>query len=232
MPRVLIIDDDQKLCRLIRDYLEPLDYSVDMAHTGVSGLEKLNNHEFDAIILDVMLPELNGLEVLKKIRHTSEIPILMLTGRGEEADRIVGLELGADDYLPKTFSIRELLARLRAITRRSTQQRSDGPNTVAQEINVLNLSINTQAHIVSIDKQPLTLTPVEYDLLLSLASNLGRVRTRDQLLDEVAGRDYEVFDRSIDVHISALRRKLADDPKDPRFIKTVRSVGYIMPRPE
>jgi len=229
--RILMIDDDRKLCRLVRDYLEPMGYEVSAAHTGPEGIEAALNAPWNAVILDVMLPGMDGFEVLKRIRRDSDVPVVMLTARGDEADRIVGLEIGADDYLPKTFSTRELLARLRAVTRRATRP---GPERAAeeQEIVVGDLHIRPESRVAVLGDQPLILTPVEFDLLLSLARARGRVKSREQLLDEIRDRDYEVFDRSIDVHISALRKKLGDDPKNPRFIRTVRAAGYMLVRPE
>jgi DNA-binding response OmpR family regulator len=228
--RILIVDDDAKLCRLIHDYLQPLGYEVLAAHTGPEGLEIALQESFSAIILDVMLPGMNGFDFLRRLREKSGVPVLMLTGRGEEPDRIVGLELGADDYLPKTFSTRELLARLRAVIRRST-----AASVQAEErkpaIVVGDLHVDPEAHVAALGDRPLQLTAVEFDLLVALAKAVGRVRTREQLLDEVSERNFDVFDRSIDVHISALRRKLGDDPKSPKFIITVRSAGYMMRRP-
>lgn len=228
MTRVLVIDDDRKLCRLIKAYLEPLGYEVSAVHTGPEGVEQATTGEWHAVILDVMLPGQDGFEVLKQIRHKSDVPVLMLTARGDEADRIVGLEMGADDYLPKTFSTRELLARLRAVTRRTS--RTATPTST--ELVVGPLRVNPEAHTAVLGDQPLALTPVEFDLLASLAKACGRVKTREALLEEIRDRPYEVFDRSIDVHISALRKKLGDDPKEPRFIKTVRAAGYMMVNPE
>lgn len=227
---ILIVDDDVKLCRLVRDYLEPLGYEVTAAYTGPEGLEVAAREQFSAIILDVMLPGMNGFDVLRNLRAKSNVPVLMLTGRGEEADRIVGLELGADDYLPKTFSTRELLARLRATIRRSNvtrmREESGEPEVVVGE-----LRIDPESRCAALSHKALPLTAVEFDLLLSLAKAAGRVRTREQLLDEVADRNFDVFDRSIDVHISSLRRKLGDDSKSPKFIITVRSAGYMMRKP-
>jgi DNA-binding response OmpR family regulator len=179
------------------------------------------------VILDVMLPGLDGFEVLKQIRRTSNVPVLMLTARGDEADRIVGLEIGADDYLPKTFSTRELLARLRAVTRRAAARNSEKTEAVP-EIVVGPLRINPDSRTALLDDRRLDLTPVEFDLLVSLGRARGRVKSRDALLEEIREREYEVFDRSIDVHISLLRRKLGDDPKEPRFIRTLRSAGYML----
>jgi DNA-binding response OmpR family regulator len=228
--KVLIVDDDRKLCRLIRDYLEPLGYEVIAAYTGPEGLEAALRDTFSAIILDVMLPGMNGFDVLRRLRERSQVPVLMLTGRGEEADRIVGLEMGADDYLPKTFSTRELLARLRAVMRRSTMA-SVQPGDRLPEIVVGNLRVDPEARVAVLGDQPLQLTAIEFDLLMSLAKAAGRVRTREQLLNEVADRNFDVFDRSVDVHISSLRKKLGDDPKSPRFIVTVRSAGYMLRKP-
>jgi DNA-binding response OmpR family regulator len=227
----LVIDDDRKLCRLIAAYLEPLGYDVSTVHTGPEGVEHATGEEWHAVILDLMLPGLDGFEVLKRIRHTSDVPVLMLTARGEEADRIVGLEIGADDYLPKTFSSRELLARIRAVTRRTNRARPSQADLDA-EIVIDALRINPGARTAALGDQPLLLTPVEFELLLSLARAKGRVKTRDHLLEEIREREYEVFDRSIDVHISALRRKLGDDPKTPHFIRTVRAAGYMLIDPD
>jgi DNA-binding response OmpR family regulator len=229
--RVLVIDDDRKLCRLIRDYLTPMGYEVSVVHTGPDGVQTASEGHWHALILDVMLPGMDGFEVLKQIRRTSNVPVLMLTSRGDEADRIVGLEIGADDYLPKTFSTRELLARLRAVTRRGAAaapaQEKPAPEFVAGP-----LRVNTGSRTAVIGDHPVALTPVEFDLLVSLIGAKGRIKTRDALLDEIRDRNYEVFDRSIDVHISALRRKLGDDPKTPHYIRTVRSAGYMLVDPD
>ena len=228
--RLLVIDDDRKLCRLIAEYLAPLGYNVTAVHTGREGVERAAE-PWDAVILDLMLPGIDGFEVLKQIRKTSDVPVLMLTARGDEADRIVGLEIGADDYLPKTFSTRELLARLRAVIRRSTLRRGQ-PAAEPAELVAGPLRLNLGARVAALDQKPLDLTPVEFDLLACLVRARGRVKSRDQLLEEIRDRNYEVFDRSIDVHISALRRKLGDDPKAPRFIRTVRTAGYLLIDPD
>ena len=224
--KVLVIDDDIKLCRLLKDYLNPMGFRVEAAHSGTEGLKKALSGDFHVIFLDVMLPEMDGFVVLKQLRKKSNIPVLMLTALGDETDRIVGLEMGADDYLPKTFSTRELLARLRAVIRRYYHQ-SDISGNDEDFIVVGDIRINCSSRSAQLKGDPLVLTPIEFDLLVSLTKAAGRVLTRDQLLDAVAGRDYEVFDRSIDVHISSLRRKLGDNPKEPIFIKTVRSAGYM-----
>jgi two-component system, OmpR family, response regulator CpxR len=225
--KVLIIDDDQKLCRLLKEYLDPMGYMVSVAHTGDDGLKMAIDGDYSAVILDVMLPGMDGFEVLKKLRAESDVPVLMLTSRGDETDRVVGLEMGADDYLPKTFSTRELLARLRAVTRRSSQSSRWQKDIYDKPMVVGPLCVDPASRKVELSGEALDLTPIEFDILGILIGAAGRVLSRDQLLDKVAGRDYEVFDRSIDVHISSLRRKLGDDPKKPRFIKTVRAVGYL-----
>ncbi len=229
-PRLLVIDDDRKLCRLIGDYLSPLGYTVEAVHTGPEGVEKGTAEPWHAVILDLMLPGMDGFEVLKAIRRKCDVPVLMLTARGDEADRIVGLEIGADDYLPKTFSTRELLARLRAVTRRT--RASAMPGEAEAEIVVGPIRINTGAHAVVVGDELLALTPVEYDLLLALARARGRVKSREALIEDIRDRNYDVFDRSIDVHISALRKKLGDDAKHPRLIRTVRAAGYMMVNPD
>ncbi len=226
--RLLVIDDDRKLCRLIADYLGPLGYEVEAAHSGPEGAERAGSEAWHAIVLDVMLPGLDGFEVLKRIRKTSDVPVLMLTARGDEADRIAGLEIGADDYLPKTFSTRELLARLRAVARRTVPRGGPAARDSEAELTVGALRIQPDSRTACLDDQPLVLTPVEFELLLSLVRAKGRVQTRERLLEEIRDREYEVFDRSIDVHISSLRRKLGDDAKTPRFIRTVRAAGYLL----
>lgn len=225
-----MIDDDLKLCRLVKDYLEPLGFAVETAHTGSAGLEKVKAEEYQAVILDVMMPEMDGFEVLKRIRAFSTVPVLMLTALGDESDRIVGLEIGADDYLPKTFSTRELLARLRAVTRRSQITAESARTSRGDEIAFDDITINTATREVRKLGEKISLTALEFDLLVCLARSAGRVLDRDKLLDEIAGRSYDVFDRSIDVHISILRRKLGDDPKNPKYIRTIRSVGYMLVR--
>jgi DNA-binding response OmpR family regulator len=231
LTQVLMIDDDAKLCRLVRDYLEPLGFRVTSVHDGRRGLEMATGSEWDVVILDVMLPGMDGFEILRKLRATSNVPVLMLTARGDETDRIVGLEIGADDYLPKTFSSRELLARLRAVLRRSSHRETQPAEQAASELVVGPLRISPDSRLAVLEDKPLTLTPVEFDILWSLARSCGRVKSREVLLDEIRDRDYDVFDRSIDVHISSLRKKLGDDAKSPRFIRTLRSAGYMLMNP-
>ncbi len=223
--QILVIDDDKKLCRLIKDYLEPMGYQVKSANDGLEGLKLAQSSEIHVVILDVMMPKMDGFEVLRRLRQTSDVPVLMLTARGDETDRIVGLEMGADDYLPKTFSTRELLARLRAVTRRyqkSDERQKNEPPIIRGE-----LQIHYDSREVRLGGALISLTPIEFDLLFALVKAEGRVLSRDQLLDVAMGRDYDVFDRSIDVHISSLRRKLGDNPKKPLYVKTIRATGYM-----
>lgn len=231
-PRILVIDDDRELCSLIKDYLEPLGYEVEAEHDGAAGAERAMAGPLDAVILDVNLPSMDGFEVLRRLRGASEVPILMLTSRGEETDRIVGLEMGADDYLAKTFSSRELLARLRAVMRRNGRPVAGAGAGREAEIVVGALRINPGARVALLEDQALNLTALEFELLACLARARGRVKSREQLIETIAERSYDGLDRSIDVHIWALRRKLGDDPKSPRFIRTVRAVGYMLIDPE
>ncbi len=228
--RILIIDDDEKLCLLVQEYLGSMGYEVESAHTGTEGLKKVIEGNFHAVILDVMLPEMDGFEVLKELRAQSHVPVLMLTSRGDETDRIVGLEIGADDYLPKTFSTRELLARLRAVIRRSHMTMASKGHSKGG-LRFGDLMLDEDAYEAFLEGNRLDLTPIEYQLLVRLAKARGRALTREQLLNAVADRNFDVFDRSIDMHISSLRGKLGDDPKNPRFIRTVRGVGYLFMPP-
>ena len=235
-PRILLVDDDRKFCALLSEYLEPFGYDTETVHTGPAGAEKATANEWQAVILDVMLPGMDGFDVLKSIRRTSQVPVLMLTGRGEETDRIVGLEVGADDYVPKTFSMRELLARLRALLRRSASRAATDASASGEgfeaDIAVGDIRVSPSTRVASIGERVLDLRPVEFDLLVCLARAKGRVLSRDHLLEHIRDREWEVFDRSIDVHVSALRRKLGDDPKAPRYIRTYRSAGYMLINPD
>ncbi|HEX4084987.1 MAG TPA: response regulator transcription factor [Chthoniobacteraceae bacterium] len=230
--RVLVIDDERELCTLIADYLQPFGYDVTVEHDGLKGVDHALAEKFDAVILDVMLPGIDGFEALMRIRARSQVPILMLTARGDETDRIVGLEMGADDYLPKTFSSRELLARLRTVIRRNHRapEPADAPRE-DEAISIGPLWINPSARVAALDDQPLKLTALEFDLLLCLSRARGRVKTREQLINTLGERLYDSMDRSIDVHVWSLRRKLGDDPKTPRFIRTIRAVGYMLINP-
>lgn len=218
--RVLVVDDDQRLFALLKDYLGAHGVSVTHAPNGSTALQQLSTDPFDAVLLDVMMPGMDGLETLRRIRKSSRIPVLMLTARGDETDRVVGLELGADDYLPKPFGPRELLARLRAVLRRSE------PQPEPEQLHVGRIRIDVESHLAKLDGEPVELTALEFDLLVALARRAGRVVPRARLF-ELAGRgDTIVGDRTVDVHVSRLRKKLDDDP--PRLIRTVRGVGYIL----
>ncbi len=188
LTRILVVDDDIKLCRLIRDYLEPMGYDVESVHEGNSGLHRALTGGFAAVILDVMLQVKDGIEVLRRLRAESDVPVLMLTGRGEEPDRVIGLELGADDYLPKTFSTRELLARLRAVIRRASVTAAKPSSDVAQVIMVGDLQIDPSSRSAMLGTELLQLTAVEFDLLKTLASSAGRIQTREQLAADCRSR--------------------------------------------
>jgi len=233
---ILMVDHDQTQCEMVTTYLKAMGYDVTSVYNGTEGLERFiaEPEKWKVIILDVMLPGLDGFEVLKQIRAISHIPVIMHTARGDEMDRIVGLEIGADDYLPKTFSKRELLARLRAVLRRTNAHAAPKPPPRREPAELISgpLRLDTRSRHAEIDGVALMLTPVEFDLLASLVKASGRVKTREALLDEIRERNYDVFDRSIDVHISSLRKKLKDHPKQPRFIRTVRSAGYMLMKPE
>ncbi len=225
--RVLIVDDDRGFCALIGEFLGDFGYQVVAAHDGPAGIALAAGGDWHAVILDVMLPGCDGFEVLRAIRARSAVPVLMLTARGDEADQIAGLDGGADDYLPKGSSTRALLARLHAITRRAARAAAEAPEQIA----IADLRINAAAHTATLGGEPLVLTAGEFQILLSLARAKDRVKTRDELMGETRDREWQAFDRSLDVHVSNLRRKLGDDPKEPRFIRTVRGVGYMMVGP-
>jgi two-component system phosphate regulon response regulator OmpR len=224
--RLLIIDDDARLAAMVSDYLTAAGFVVEHRVTGREGLAAFEQAAFDAIILDVMLPDIDGFEVCRTIRTRAQTPILMLTARGEELDRIVGLEIGADDYLPKPFSPRELQARIRAILRRARVAVQAQPKS--QRFG--RLQIDPESRMVRIDGEERALTSYQFDLLAALADNAGRVLNRERLMDLVKGEELEAFDRSIDVHISRIRSAIEDDPKHPRRIITVRGAGYVFAR--
>ena len=219
--RVLLVEDDARLAGMVADYLGEAGIRSAIAGTGREAQRLLKRDAFDAVILDLMLPDTDGLDLCKHIRAESTIPLLMLTARGDPRDRVVGLELGADDYLPKPFEPRELLARLRAILRRS---RDTAP---ADVLRFGRLEIDRAARQVRIDDREKPLTGFQYTLLLALAERAGRVLSRDALMDLTRGSALEEFDRSIDVHISRIRAAIEDDPKKPRRILTVRGAGYV-----
>ena len=219
--KLLLIEDDTRLAAMVRDYLEESGFRVHHEEQGEPALTAHKRGTFDAVILDLMLPDIDGLDVCRKIRSSSQTPILMLTARGDAMDRIVGLELGADDYLPKPFEPRELLARLKAILRRA--QGGSSPDTLTFG----RLEIDRGAREVRLDQTPITLTSYQYDLLLALAEHPGRVLSRDQIMDQLKGAELDAYDRSIDVQISRIRQAIEEDPKQPRRIITVRGAGYV-----
>jgi DNA-binding response OmpR family regulator len=220
--RVLLIDDDTRLHELLGTYLGQNGVVLAAAPDGPAGLAALESGTFDAVLLDVMMPGMNGLEVCKRIREKSRIPIIMLTAKGDETDRVVGLEIGADDYVAKPFGPRELLARLRAVLRRAS------PEAVSERLVVGAIAIDVPVREVKVHGKPAELTGIEFDILLALARRAGRVVPRESLLDEAGRGDVAVGGRTVDVHISHLRQKLGDDPRAPRLIKTVRGVGYVL----
>jgi len=218
--RILVVDDDLRLHELLGSYLSQNGFEVDRALDGASGLAKLERGSYDAVLLDVMMPGMDGLEVCRRIRKRSDVPVVMLTARGDETDRIVGLEVGADDYLPKPFNPRELLARIKAILRRVR------PETEAERLVVGSVHIDVVSRVVSVSERSIDLTGIEFDILLALARRAGQVIPRDRLLSAAGRGDVIVSERTIDVHISHLRAKLGD----ARLIKTVRGVGYVFAR--
>ena len=224
--RLLMIDDDENLAAMLAEYLAPMGMELEACTRAEEGLELLCREHFDALILDVMLPDVDGLEVCRRVRAMSEIPVLMLTARGEEMDRIVGLELGADDYLPKPFNPRELLARLRAVLRRQVRN----PDSAGGVRRFGRLEIDPHQRSVRIDGELRQLTAHQFNLLWVLADNAGRVLSRDAIMERVRGENLEAFDRSIDVHISRIRAAIEDDPRHPRRVITVRGAGYLFAR--
>ena len=219
--RLLLIEDDARLAAMVADYLGEAGFRASIAGTGAEAERQLKRESFDAIILDLMLPDVDGLELCRRIRAQSNIPLLMLTARGDPLDRVVGLELGADDYLPKPFEPRELLARVRAILRRQQGARP------ADVLRYGRLEIDRGARQVRVDGHEKPLTAYQFTLLIALAERAGRVLSRDALMDLVKGTALEDFDRSIDVHISRIRAAIEDDPKKPRRVLTVRGAGYV-----
>ena len=221
--RVLIIDDDRKLAEMLVEYLDARGFTTEWRGDARSGTATLREQGADAVVLDVMLPDADGFEVCRRLRDESDVPILMLTARGEPTDRIVGLELGADDYLPKPFDPRELLARLRAILRRRDPREG-------RLLRFGRLEIDVDARVVRRDGEPRALTSYQFDLLTALARSAGRALSREALLERVKGEELESFDRSIDVHISRIRAAIEEDPRHPRRILTLRGVGYLFTR--
>ncbi len=230
MNRLLMIEDDRALAEMVGTYLGQAGMGLDHRRNAADGLAAALAGDYDAVILDLMLPDGDGLELCRAIRARSDVPVLMLTARGEEADRIVGLEIGADDYLPKPFNPRELLARLRAILRRRRGGVADGRAAEAETLRFGRLVIDRAARRVLLDGEERPLTGHQFDLLCALAGSAGRVLSREQLMDRVRGETLEPFDRSIDVHISRIRAAIEDDPRKPRRIVTLRGAGYLFVR--
>jgi DNA-binding response OmpR family regulator len=227
-PHLLLIDDDSRLTRMVGEYLRTQGFDVDTAGTLAEGRMRLHAGGYDALVLDLMLPDGDGLDFTRELRGTPatrRLPLMMLTARGEPTDRIVGLELGADDYLPKPFEPRELLARVKALLRRAS------PDPVSEEVlRFGRLEIDLGAHEARLDGTRCDLTSHQFDLLVVLANSPGRVLSRDQIMDALKGHPLEAFDRSIDVHISRIRSVIEDDPKNPKRVLTVRGSGYLFAR--
>lgn len=220
-----MIDDDTGLCELLSEYLTAQGFQIECAHDGEQGLKQALEQEYGLILLDVMLPKLDGFEVLKQLRQTKLTPVIMLTAKGEDFDRIFGLELGADDYIPKPFNHRELLARVKAITRR-IEHITSLANTSSNKLTVNNIVINLAAREAYVDEHPLSLTGTEYEVLALLVKHAGEVVSKEQISEEVLGRRLASFDRSIDMHVSNIRKKIAEFNNAER-IKTMRGTGYV-----
>lgn len=220
----LLVEDDARLARLTADYLQSHGVTVSHQVDGPRGLEEALKSRFDVVLLDLMLPGKGGLEVCRELRERSDVPVIVLTAKDEEADRVLGLETGADDYLVKPFSPRELLARIQAVVRRARGR--VGPRH--KKVQVGGLTVDPASHRAMLDGRELPLTGYEFALLRVLAERAGRVLSREQLMELAGGSAEDSFDRSIDVHVSRLRQKLGDDPKRPRWLKTIRGVGYVL----
>ncbi len=225
--RILMIDDDNRLAGMVQDYLGGAGFRVTVAGTGRDGEALLKRESFDAVILDLMLPDADGLDLCRRLRASSDVPILMLTARGEPMDRVVGLEIGADDYLAKPFEPRELQARLRAILRRKGGLAGSGGTSTSDILRFGRLEIDKGARVVRVDGEERAITSWQFAILLVLAERAGRVLSRDALMDLLKGEKLEAFDRSVDVHISRIRAAIEDDPKKPRRILTLRGTGYV-----
>jgi DNA-binding response OmpR family regulator len=223
MDKILIIDDDEELCELVSEYLGGEGFDVECVNDGESGLRKAGSGDYAMAVLDVMLPKMNGFEVLKNLRKDSQLPVIMLTARGDDIDRISGLEAGADDYLPKPFNPRELAARLRAILRRTSTAENDLPEQIALD----DIEVNSSARTATLNGDDLGLTSVEFELLRQLLGSAGNIVKKEDLSERVLERPLSPYDRSLDMHISNLRKKLGDRTDGSERIKTIRSVGYI-----
>lgn len=228
MNRILVIDDDIELCELLADYLQPEGFEVEMVNVSEQGIDRAISGEHSLVVLDVMLPKMSGFEVLRRIRASSNIPVLMLTARGDEIDRIVGLEMGADDYLPKPFNPRELVARLRAICRRTDNLVQNPEGKSSDEVLAIgDLVLDTRTRVIKQEGKEVAVTAAEFSLLVELLRMVGQVVGREILAEKVLGRKLSMFDRSIDVHVASLRKKLGHEIKGMERIKTIRSVGYM-----
>jgi len=225
MRRLLVIDDDARLRDLLSEYLGSRGFAVDTAADGEAGLAALRSGAIDLVVLDVMMPGKDGFEVCRELRTFSRVPVIMLTARGDEMDRIVGLEIGADDYMPKPFNPRELLARIQAVLRRAEVPREAGAVLRAGPFEA-----DPDRRTVTCEGEVVSLTTTEFEILRALVANAGRVIPRERLMELARGEEYAAFDRSVDVHVSHIRRKLGDDPRNPTWLKTVRGVGYTVPR--
>lgn len=222
--RILVVDDDKEIARLLRSYLEQAGYAVQVAHDGGTALHALHRERPDLLLLDLMLPDKDGWAITRTVRsdpHLAELLIIMITARIEDTDKILGLELGADDYITKPFNPREVIARVRALLRRT--RKSDAP---ARALSVGGIRLDADRRLVTLDSLPVELTPTEFSLLQTLMESPGYVFTRGELMDRALGYSYDGMDRTLDSHIKNLRRKIEDDPRDPRYIQTVYGVGY------
>ncbi len=226
--QVLLIDDDCEFCELMTDYLDVHSFTVCSVYTGMAGIEAARQQEYDIILLDMLLPDISGIEVLRRLRMENRIPVVILSAHNEETDRIVTLELGADDYVPKSFSARELLARIRVVLRRmesaGLSEHSDGQDGM---LRIHGLCMNPQTLKVTLNNEPLELTSMEFMLLYHLARGAGRIFSREDLLNLFTEKEWNKFDRCVDVHVSSLRKKLGDNSRCPTYLKTVRGLGYM-----
>jgi DNA-binding response OmpR family regulator len=228
MKKLLIIDDDQKLCLLLAEYLEPVGFNVETVHDGREGVSRACGGDFDLIVLDVMLPGENGFEVLRQIRAHRDTPVIMLTARGDDVDRIIGLEMGADDYLPKPFNTRELVARIKTVLRRTKPDREElVVSASAKKLVIGDVEMDLGTRNVVCSGRPIELTTVEFNLLEQLLKNAGELVSRDELTQKVLGRQLTAYDRSIDGYVSKLRKKLGHEVSGSERIKAIRSVGYL-----
>jgi DNA-binding response OmpR family regulator len=226
MRTILVVDDDDRLRDLVAEYLDARGFQVLTAADGEEGLARIRGGGVDLVVLDVMLPKRDGLEICRELRAFSRVPVIMLTARGDETDRIVGLEIGADDYMPKPFNPRELLARIQAVLRRTDQTASESK----EQLTAGPISVDPDRRTASIHGQALDLTTTEFEILRTLVANAGRVIARERLMELARGEEFASFERSVDVHVSHIRKKLGDDPKSPVYVKTVRGIGYTIPR--